>query len=187
MSEVTVHAAQRVLARLAVRKRPLPSVVLVDGRSGAGKTTLAYDLAAQLGAQLVHMDELYPGWDGLAAGAATVAQLLRTGSYERYDWGAGVFTELVHLDRARPVVIEGCGAVTAENRAAAELWQPQRTESHRTLTLWLECPAEVRFERAMVRDGDMFRPHWQRWSGQEVRHFSAARPIALATEILQSR
>jgi len=25
----------------------------------------------------------------------------------------------------------------------------------------------VRYERAMARDGDTFRPHWERWAGQE--------------------
>ena len=47
-------------------------VVLIDGRSGAGKTTLARELAPLLGAQLVSLDDLYPGWGGLEAGSAAV-------------------------------------------------------------------------------------------------------------------
>src|SRR5204863_891527 len=40
----------------------------VDGPSGAGKTLLARALAAQLpAAAVVHLDDLYPGWDGLEA------------------------------------------------------------------------------------------------------------------------
>ncbi len=40
-------------------------VVLVDGHSGAGKTTLATELAYALKAQHVALDAFYPGWGGL--------------------------------------------------------------------------------------------------------------------------
>ncbi|MEG8037277.1 hypothetical protein QP157_18770 [Sphingomonas sp. LR61] len=49
-------------------------VVLVDGRSGTGKTTLGDQLAQLLGAQVVHLDDVYPGWDGLRAAADAVAR-----------------------------------------------------------------------------------------------------------------
>ncbi|MEO8095730.1 MAG: hypothetical protein ABI632_12485, partial [Pseudolysinimonas sp.] len=54
-----------LLAQLAIASGPRP-VVLIDGRSGAGKTTLARELAPLVGAQLVSLDDVYPGWDGLA-------------------------------------------------------------------------------------------------------------------------
>ena len=48
------------------------ALVLIDGASGTGKTSLAAELAARwpTGRQVavVHMDDLYGGWDGLAAG-----------------------------------------------------------------------------------------------------------------------
>ncbi len=47
-------------------------VIALDGPSGAGKTTLArgVELALEPVAPVavVHMDHLYPGWDGLARG-----------------------------------------------------------------------------------------------------------------------
>ncbi|WP_454229155.1 uridine kinase family protein [Propioniciclava flava] len=68
-------------------------VVAIDGLSGAGKTTLASLVAARLGAPVVHMDDLYPGWDGLAAGVAylvdAVLRPLAVGEPARYrawDW-----------------------------------------------------------------------------------------------------
>ena len=41
----------------------------VDGRSGAGKTSLAVETAAllrpHLSVSVFHLDAVYPGWDGL--------------------------------------------------------------------------------------------------------------------------
>ena len=56
----------------APSRRP---VVLLDGRSGSGKTVLAESLAPRLDAQLVSLDELYPGWEGLEAGSAGVHEI----------------------------------------------------------------------------------------------------------------
>ena len=39
-----------------------------DGRSGAGKTRLAAELSAELGAAVVSLEDLYGGWDGLDRG-----------------------------------------------------------------------------------------------------------------------
>jgi para-aminobenzoate synthetase len=45
---------------------PAPVIIAVDGRSGAGKTTLAVELAARLRAHhkvsLFHLEDIYPGW-----------------------------------------------------------------------------------------------------------------------------
>ena len=53
-------------------------VVAIDGRSGAGKTTLAVAVAAALEAPVAHMDEIFPGWEGLSAAVHLVTeQVLR--------------------------------------------------------------------------------------------------------------
>ena len=36
-----------------------------------------------------------------------------------------------------------------------------------SVLVWLELAADLRQERALARDGDLFRPHWQRWAAQE--------------------
>src|SRR5699024_4108947 len=50
-------------------------LVLVDGTSGAGKTTAARDLAAGTGARVLHMDDLYAGWEGMAHAMATLERI----------------------------------------------------------------------------------------------------------------
>lgn len=179
--------ADRLVARLAERFGGPPAVLLIDGRSGSGKTVLAGIVAAALCAQQLHLDDLYPGWEGLAAGSRSVADALRLGAYRRYDWQTGSRAERVAVDPERPIVVEGCGAVTARNLAAAAAFARSSALSSRrdpsVWSVWLECPAELRRERALGRDGDMFAPHWDLWARQEEAQLSAERPLALVSEI----
>jgi dephospho-CoA kinase len=141
-------------------------LVCVDGPSGAGKSELAAALARTLGGPpVVPMDELYPGWDGLAAGVARlhdeiVAPLAagRAAGYRRWDWARDTFGE--HRDLGTPplLVVEGVGAGTAPG-----------------LLVWVDAPDEVRYRRAMARDGAGFAPLWSRWAAQEQAHFAADR------------
>ena len=63
--------------------------ILIDGRSGSGKTELARSIAAHWPeAQLVRLDDLYPGWDGLDAGSAAVPGILTDFRWRAWDWAA---------------------------------------------------------------------------------------------------
>jgi hypothetical protein len=167
--------------RIRDRARGVRPVVLVDGRSGTGKTTLADALAPALAAQTVHLDDLYPGWDGLRAGSdAVVRDVLAapdatTGrpGWRRWDWGTGLQTEWRHVDPASPLLVEGCGSLS---RASARL---------ATYRLWLELDDDVRRIRALDRDGEVFAREWDRWSAQEDAFIAAEDPVALADEVLR--
>lgn len=183
--------AARLAARIALSagQARWPRVVFIDGRSGSGKTTLAEGLAAELvrsgcpAPQIVGMDELYPGWGGLAAGSAAVAGLLRTGVYRRYDWYAETFTPEVVLDLASPVIVEGCGSLSAAALGAASgLAAPAGLGA--SYSVWVECPAPLRRARALARDGETFAPHWENWASQEAAHFAVSQPLARVNEIV---
>jgi hypothetical protein len=45
----------------------------------------------------------------------------------------------------------------------------------------VESPDAARKRRALDRDGDGFRPHWDRWAAQEERHLERDDPRTLAT------
>lgn len=143
-------------------------VVAIDGPAGAGKTTLAGRLAAELGgAPVLHMDDIYPGWDGLAAAVPRLVEWVleplarrEQAGYRRWDWAAGRYAEWHRLPDAPVLVLEGCGCGA---RAAA---------AYLTLLLWLEAPEPVRRRRGIARDGDAFAPHWRRWADQEDALFS---------------
>ncbi|MFJ3321813.1 AAA family ATPase [Curtobacterium sp. NPDC086286] len=151
-------------------------VVLVDGRSGTGKTTLGDSLAERLGAQVVHLDDVYPGWDGLRAAAeAVVTDVLggRSG-YRRWDWATSCPAEWAAVDPGRPIVVEGCGALS---RGSAPL---------ASLRVWLEADDDTRWERAIGRDGESFAREWDRWAAQEAAFIAAERPAELADVVLRT-
>ena len=157
-------------------------VVLIDGRSGAGKTSVARALVAAWPlrgrVQLVSLDSLYPGWDGLTEGVAAARESILVphgrgviGVWQRWDWEASAHAEAHAIDPALPVIVEGSGILTSQTAGLADV------------RVWLESPEHSRRGRALDRDGDVYRPHWQRWAEQEERHISRDTPHAFATHI----
>ena len=145
-------------------------LVAVDGPAGSGKTTLAGWLAAALGhAPVVHLDDLYAGWDGLRADLweRLDEQVLRPlagggqARFQRYDWDAGRFAEWVTLPRDGILVVEGVGAAA------------RPVEPSCSLRVWVEAPAQVRLARGVARDGEQLRTRWQAWMRRERAHFAA--------------
>jgi uridine kinase len=137
-------------------------VLTIDGRTGAGKTTLARELAPVLACPIVELEQLYPGWDGLAQGVellvSAVLEPLAGGRkvlVPRYDWFEERYVAPWALEPPELLIVEGVGAGA---RAAAR---------YASVLVWLELAAETRRQRALARDGDVFRPHWARWTAQE--------------------
>lgn len=164
--------APTLLARIRLAPRP---VVLIDGGSGSGKTTLAAALAPALAAQLVRLDDFYPGWDGLESASAAVRDdVLAPVSprWQRWDWTIGALAEWHPLDATLPLVIEGSGCLSRANRGRA------------TFALWVELDAPTRKERALARDGDAYEPHWDRWAAQERNFGLREHPWRLADIVL---
>lgn len=161
-------------------RRPDRLVILIDGGSGSGKTSVATEFSARLAAagrpvRQVGLDEFYPGWTGLAAASAmVVTDLLHSThpGYSRWDWDAGRRAERIRLDPAEDLLIEGCGALTPASAAYA------------TVTLWLERPADARKSLALARDGDGFARHWDQWAAQEQQHWRKHRPRQIADLVL---
>ena len=170
------YFATGVVARLALRasadSRP---VVLIDGASGSGKSSLGGQLAAMLGAQLLHLEDMYPGWDGLeAASSELYREVLSSPSprWRGWDWPRGVHTHWRSLDATQPLVVEGSGALSRQNRLLA------------TFGIWLELDEATRKRRALDRDGDRYAPHWERWALQEREFLRRERPVELADAIV---
>lgn len=166
-------AAESVALLVGEVSRP---VVVIDGRSGAGKSTLAAIVVRLLEAEVLGLDSVYPGWDGLRAGADAVIEGVleprsrgRAGRWVRWDWLQGEAAEAHDVDPHSPLIVEGSGILTPRSAALADV------------SVWIDSPPRSRKQRALDRDGDTYRPHWNRWAAQEEAHLAAHRPDQLAT------
>ncbi|WP_427128851.1 chorismate-binding protein [Pseudarthrobacter sp. S9] len=145
---------------------PTPVIIAIDGRSGSGKTTLAIELAARLRehhkVSLFHLEDIYPGWNGLAAGieryVTTVLSPLRRGEpaeWVSWDWDRH-YDGVARVTRpAEIVLVEGVGA-------GAEAARPLLDA-----VIWADSSDQDRRTRALARDGDTYEPFWDQWAAQE--------------------
>ncbi|HEU4945534.1 MAG TPA: hypothetical protein VFT31_00120 [Kribbella sp.] len=148
-------------------------LVSVDGPAGSGKSSLAARLAARAEARgltvlVLHMDDLYDGWDGATRGFGLLRDHVlsrlaegREGRYRRYDWKLGAYAEL-HVVPATVelLIVEG---VSSADRGA-EPWQ--------SLRIWIETSNDVRLGRGIERDGEALRDRWLDWMRWERDHFA---------------
>ncbi|MBS45791.1 MAG: 4-amino-4-deoxy-L-arabinose transferase [Nocardioides sp.] len=159
-------------------------LLLVDGPSGAGKTTLALAVAehSPWPTRVVHADELYDGWAGLAAVVPQLDTLLRplaaggSGTYRRYDWHAGRYADEVAVDLEPDglLVVEGVGSGALPTRDLA------------TALVWAQAPAETCRERGLARDGAAYAPHWDAWHAQETAHHAGHRTRAASDLVVRT-
>ncbi|WP_269939589.1 aminodeoxychorismate synthase component I [Arthrobacter sp. HY1533] len=145
-----------------------PVLIAVDGRSGAGKTTVAVELATLLRrhrpVSLFHLEDIYPGWDGLAGGVeryidsvlAPLSQGLAA-TWTAWDWEAQNDGASRTTAVAPVVIVEGVGS--SHGRAAGFL----------DAVVWVDAPSQTRKQRALARDGETYAPFWDLWAGQEER------------------
>lgn len=181
MSAPGYAAARAVLDLLATRPPTLGEghLVCVDGPAGSGKTTLATRLAEQVaGARVVHMDDLFEGWDGLPRVDAQLRGLLeplghgRPGRYRRWDWHADRWAEEVEVEPSSLLVLEGVGAGSLV------------TGPWTSVLAWVEAPHDLRMRRGIERDGEAFAPYWEAWAAAEVDHFARHRTRERADLVL---
>ena len=159
-------------------------VVLIDGPSGAGKSTFADGLVAAWpgGApNIVRMDDVYPGWEGLLRASSHVYEYLLaplrssgSGSWQRWDWTSSRPAGWNRVVGGHPLIIEGCGCLTRQSAPLADL------------RVWLTASDEVRKVRALARDGGTFDAHWDGWQRQWERFIAQETPEELADIIVDT-
>lgn len=140
-------------------------LILIDGPAGSGKTTLAERLGRALGAQVVHGDDIYEGWDGLDSmwtvlGSDILEPLSRgeSASFAAWDWHASRRGARIELPVTPWLIIEGVGVAQRAARPFA------------SLILYVEAPWAERLRRGIERDGEAMRDDWERWQVLELIH-----------------
>jgi uridine kinase len=156
-------------------------IILIDGRAGSGKSTLADQIQNELFRQgesmprIIHMDDLYDGWHGLAAGAEYLQRFVLsplltkgTASWQEYNWEISARNRWREFSGGTPLIIEGCGALN------------QYTSSIAKLSIWLEVEEEIRRTRWKNRDGNIFDEYFETWAAQELDFIAREKSPALA-------
>lgn len=154
-------------------------VILIDGRAGSGKSTLAALLQNQLFKdgeslpRLIHMDDLYEGWDGLQAGVDYLQRAIltplaarRKAEWQEFDWSLGKRNRWREFDGGTPLIIEGCASISRLAAQAA------------SIKIWVEADEQVRYQRWLEREGND--DHFGQWAAQEVEFYSRERSSELA-------
>ena len=175
--------AQEVLD-LALSREPTLGrgrLVCVDGPAGSGKTTLAAEIATLTGAPVVHMDDLFEGWDGLPRITDQLETLLRplangrSGTYRRWDWPGNAWAENVLVPPAPLLVLEGVGSGSAS------------VGSLITVLAWVEVPDDLRMARGLERGGVGVAENWPQWAVDEQDLFARERTRERADVVLDGR
>ncbi|MGD9427604.1 aminodeoxychorismate synthase component I [Arthrobacter russicus] len=162
-----------------------PVIIAVDGRSGSGKTSLALELASLLRehrkVSVFHLEDVYPGWNGLSAGVdrylQTVLNPLHRGvdaQWTSWDWSAHFDGEARQTTASDVVIVEGVGAAQAPARPMLDA------------VIWVEAAEALRKERALARDGETYAPYWDLWAAQEAELLAADHPAEHADLRLDS-
>jgi uridine kinase len=177
-AEIVAALLQRVWA--APPRAGNTRVLAIEGHSGSGKTTLSTALqAASTHVAVVHLDRIYPGWDGLAESVPTLVDWIlaplaagRPARYRQYDWERHEYAEWHDVATTDLLIVEGVGSGSRPCRP------------YLSVLVYLDAPPDLRRQRALTRDGDAYRPHWERWARQEDALFAVHNPADRADVVL---
>jgi uridine kinase len=166
--DAVIAAVRRIAATRAGQTRWIG----IDGCGGAGKSTLAEQVAAAVPAvAVVHIDDFagprIPEWDWARFDAQVVRPLTagRPARYQRWDWDTDAGAEWHDIAPGAVVVVEGVSSTRREVRAP---W---------ALTVWVEASRQTRLRRARERDGEALLPRWlQDWMPSEDAYVAREHP-----------
>ena len=147
------------------------SLIAIDGRAGAGKTTLARELYERLSqdksVSVIHMDDLYNGWHNalnidLTSKLETIIDAFVTQveiSIPIFNWTTMSFDSSQLLVPSEVLIIEGVGAGQKVVRDAGAILH------------WLDIESEEGLARVLARDGMQIEIHMRQWQVDQEEHF----------------
>jgi uridine kinase len=80
----------------------------------------------------------------------------------------------VTVEPADYLVVEGCGSSVGPAR------------DYVAVSVFVDADPVVRMRRGLERDGDAYRPHWQRWAIQEAAVFATDDTMARADLVIDT-
>jgi adenylate kinase family enzyme len=160
-------------------------IVLIDGRAGSGKSTFAEVLQQQLfrdgesAPRVIHMDNIFEGWDGLALGSDYMVRFIlqplarrETASWQDWSWVKNQRSSWREFSGGTPLIVEGCGSLT------------ERSKEHADIAIWLEASEEVRRERWIQRERHLEK--FDFWAAQELDFYAREKSQSLADLVIKT-
>ena len=144
----------------------------IDGPAGAGKTTYAAQLEAELSVnatvKTIHMDDLYNGWDNALSNAlseildriSTAHLAGRECVIKKFNWSTMEFDSEEIITPTDYLIIEGVGAAQQIVRESG------------AVTYWLDIEAEIGLQRVLARDGAHIEVQMRQWQIDQDKHFA---------------
>jgi uridine kinase len=148
-------------------------IIAIDGPAGAGKTTLAATISLALSPQLsttvIHMDELYPGWQGALGQELTKTLTWLTSChkakkpllYSAFNWVTNEFDPPTSHASTQLLILEGV--------ASAQI----AIEDCLATTIWLDLDPAIGYQRVIERDGEKISQEMKQWLVVQEQHFEA--------------
>jgi uridine kinase len=160
-------------------------IILIDGKAGSGKSTFAESLQQQLfrdgesAPRVIHMDNLFEGWDGLALGSDYMVRFIlqplarrETASWQDWSWVKNQRSSWREFSGGTPLIVEGCGSLT------------ERSKEHADISIWLEASEEVRRERWIQRERHLEK--FDFWAAQELDFYAREKSQSLADLVVKT-
>jgi uridine kinase len=160
-------------------------IILIDGRAGSGKSTFAEALQQQLfrdgesAPRVIHMDNIFEGWDGLALGSDYMVRFIlqplarrETASWQDWSWVKNQRSSWREFSGGTPLIVEGCGSLT------------ERSKEHADISIWLEASEETRRERWIQRERHLEK--FDFWAAQELDFYAREKSQSLADLVIKT-
>jgi uridine kinase len=179
-----MFSAIREIAHRVAAHAERPCLVGIDGRSGAGKSSLARTLSEQLAdVVVIHTDDFYRvmnesvrasldarqgyfqyfDWNRLERQVLCPLAAGQPARYERYDWVKEQLAETIEIAPQGIILVEGVASTRPELR------------TYYDLRIWVETSDGERMRRQIARGENS--PEWiDRWAAAEAFYVEQFRP-----------
>jgi uridine kinase len=150
--------------------KPQP-IIAIDGPAGAGKTTLAREIVGLLSrsysATIVHMDDLYDGWENALTSTltSTLTEISSSHkgkkpiSFSTFNWKTESFNPPTVTQSTELLILEGVGS---GQRAIRESL---------SALIWIDIEVKAGLDRVLLRDGYEFEKEMKKWLTTQEQHF----------------